>query len=405
MIKTTVHIAISCLLLPLPSLAEDWPGWRGPKHDGSTSELHLPLHWSETENVLWKVPIPGVAHSSPIVVGDKVFVTTCTTEDLSRRLLCVDRETGKQLWEKVVAVCPIEEMHRDNTPASATPVTNGEHVFTAFQVDGKIHVASYTIDGELAWERMAGNFESRHGFCTSLVLEGKKLFVSGLQDGPDAFFAALDKSTGDTIWSTPRKNKIRSFSCPFPCEVGGTKALLLSGANQTVAYAQDSGEVLWELEGPAEKTVSSIVACPKANMAYVCGGRDDGFLAVSLKRGDREPDVCWEASRGIPYMTSPLASKGHVHILSDEGVYRCYDAKTAELLKELRPVGPVRASMVANEDYIFITEKSGKTTVIKNDATWTVVAENEIGEEVNASLAVSNGDILIRGDKHLYLIR
>lgn len=386
--------------------AENWPGWRGPRHDGSIADSKLPLKWSSTENVLWKAPIAGIAHSSPIVWDDRIFVTTCTTDDLSRRLICLNRETGSQLWDKVVAVSPIEKMHRDNTPASATPVTDGSHVYTAFQVDQKIHVAAFTTDGILAWERMAGNFESRHGFCTSLVLDGNKLFVSGLQDGEDSFLSAVDKSTGDTIWKTARNEKIRSFSSPFPCLVGKSKALLLSGANQTVAYERDSGKVLWEVDGPAEKTVSSIVACPESNMAYVCGGRDNGFLALSLAATPtKSPEVCWEAKRGIPYMTSPLASKGIVHILSDEGVYRCYDGKSAKVLNELRPVGDVRASMIANDDYILVTEKNGKTTIIKNDPTWTVIAENEIGEEVNASLAVSNGDLLIRGDQHLYLIR
>lgn len=388
------------------ALAENWPGWRGPQHNGISSEKNLPLQWSASNNVLWKLPIPGVGHSSPIVWKNKIFVTSCTLEDEARRLYCVDRNSGAILWQKLVATSPIEKMHRDNTPASATPVCDGTAVFTAFQVDGQILISAYDLGGSPLWSRPAGNFESRHGFCTSLVLDGNRLLVSGLQDGPDAFVAAFNKQSGDLIWSTPRRDKVRSFSSPLLCKVDERKILLLSGANQTVAYDRQTGSVVWELDGPAEKTVSSIVTCPDSNLAFVCGGRNDGFLAVSLdKPKGSKPEVKWEAHKGIPYMTSPLASKNNLHILSDEGIYRCYETSTGKKLREFRPVGPVRASMVANEDYIFVTEKSGKTTVIKNDSTWTVVAENELDEEVLASAAISDGDFVLRGTNNLYLIR
>ena len=402
-------LALCFAVLGTVARAENWPTWRGPNHNGISSESNVPLTWSPKKNILWKTMIPGVGHSSPIVWEDKLFVTTCVVEDLSRRLLCIDRETGDIQWSKTVATSPIEQMHRDNTPASATPVTNGEHVFVTFQVDGQIQVSAYTFDGQHSWTTFPGDFQSRHGFCTSLVLENEKMFVSGLQDGPTAFVSALDPLTGETIWRTPRRDHVRSFSSPLPCTVDGQRAILLSGANQTVAYEQSTGKILWEAEGPAEKTVSSIVTCPDAKLAFVCGGRDDGFLALPIggqhSLGTPGPKSAWSLKRGLPYMTSPLASNGNLHIFSDDGIYRCYDSKNGKVLNELRPLGPVRASMVATSDHIYITEKSGKTTVIKNDSSWTVEAENEIGEEVFASAAISNGDFILRSENHLVLIR
>ncbi|MEM8736231.1 MAG: PQQ-binding-like beta-propeller repeat protein [Planctomycetota bacterium] len=400
---------LTCLLVFDSSClhAENWPCWRGPTHDGISTEQGVPLRWSPTENVLWKTPIVGIGHSSPVVWEDHLFVTSCITEELSRVLYCVERETGEIRWQRVVAKCPIEKMHRDNTPASATPATDGQHVFVAFQVNDEIQVTAYDFDGNLAWQVAPGSFESRHGFCTSLVLDEEKLFVSGLQDGPDAFVAALNKGSGETIWKVEREEKVRSFSSPFLCTVGETPALLLSGANQTIAYDRESGATLRMVPGPAAKTVSSIVRCPESNLAFVCGGRDNHFFALSLdsETVSSAGDYVWTSSKGIPYMTSPLVYNGNVHVLSDEGIYRCYRAVDGEVLKEKRPVGAVRASMVATEDHIFVTEKSGKTTVITNDSNWNVVAENELDEGVLASAAISNGDLIFRTTNHLVLIR
>ncbi|HBE68946.1 MAG TPA: serine/threonine protein kinase [Planctomycetaceae bacterium] len=387
------------------AVAEDWPCWRGPTANG-LSTGNPPVDWDEEKNVGWKVPIPGVGHSSPIVSGDRIFVTSCIAENEQRILMCLDRKSGRVVWQKVVAVCPLETMHRDNTPASSTPVTDGEQVFVTFAVEDKIQVVAYTFDGEKSWEVFPGTFESRHGYCTSLILDGDRLFVSGLQDGPDAFVAALDKTTGTTLWKTARRDKVRSFSSPLLCKVGAQEALLLSGANQTVAYDRTDGRVLWQIDGPAEKTVSSVVVCPHTNFAFVCGGRDKQFMAVSLDTGESEtPRIAWSSSRGIPYMTSPLTDGSLLHILSDEGVYRCYDCQTGKVLNALRPVGPVRASMVATKDHIFVTEKCGKTTVIKNNANWEVVSENDIGEEVLASAAIAGNEFIIRSTQHLFLIR
>ena len=405
--KFAIRIITCFLLLTLQVWAgENWPGWRGTHQDGKSGDATPPLSWDAETNVLWKTPVPGVGHSSPIVWEDLIFVTTCVESDQSRRLFCIDRETGSVKWQQVVATCPIEKMHRDNTPASATPTTDGKHVFVTFAVHGKIQVAAYDFSGSKIWEVYPGTFESRHGYCTSLVLSENRLFVSGLQDGPDAFVAALDKHTGETMWKVPRRDQIRSFSSPLLCKIGETPALLLSGANQTVAYEQESGNVLWQTEGPASKTVSSIVICPENKLAFVCGGRDNGFLAISLSASESPaPKIAWKASKGIPYMTSPFTDHGFLHILSDEGVYRCYENKTGKVVKELRPVGPVRASMVATDQYIYVTEKTGKTTVIENNSDWRVVSENDLAEEVMASAAIVGGDFILRTSNHLVLIR
>jgi outer membrane protein assembly factor BamB len=321
----------------------------------------------------------------------------------------IDRETGRIVWDRQIAVSPIEPMHRDNTAASATPATDGKNVYVVFVVDNSLQVQSVDFDGKVVWTKTVGGFAASHGFCTSLVLQADSIYLSGLQDGPDAFVARMKKDTGEVVWKVPRSKAIRSYSTPYLCNVRGTPAVLLSGAEQTIAYDRATGKTLWEIEGPGSKTVSSLVINSEDDMAYVCGGRDNQFFAIDLQNVNRasadSPQIVWSARKGIPYMTSPLLTLGRLHILSDEGVYSCFDPKTGELLLQRRVVGAVKASMVANQQYIYITESSGRTTVINNGSEWNVVSENDLGEPVVASPAISNGDLIIRGEQHLYLIR
>ena len=389
--------------------AENWPGWRGPTRDGHTTEHNLPVRWSETENVLWKIPVAGNGHSSPIVWDEAVFITTCYTDTQSRRLLKIDRDTGKVLWDREIAVSPIEEMHRDNSPASATPVTDGKLVYVVFLVNGGLEVSAIDFAGEKVWTKRVGTFEASHGFCSNLVLDGDRIFLSGLQDGPDAFVAALGKLSGEVVWKVPRTKRVRSYSTPLLCSIHNCPALLLSGAEQTVAYDRATGQTIWEIDGPGSKTVSSIVACEQCDLAFVCGGRDNQFFAICmnshLKTAPSPPTIAWKAIKGIPYMTSPLFSKGKLHILSDEGIYRCYDPASGRVLKEVRAVGSLQSSMIASEDYIYITETSGRTTVIKNDENWTVVAKNDLNDRVVSSLAASQGTLFVRTNDSLIALR
>lgn len=389
--------------------ADNWPCWRGPRGDGTTTENNLPIQWSSTEHVYWKTPIAGVGHSSPIVWNDAIFVTTCNLQSQTRRLIRVNRENGTVVWDRQISVAPIEEMHRDNTPASATPVTDGTNVYVVFAVHNSLLITAVDFHGEVVWSKAVGSFEASHGFCTSLVLDENKLFLSGLQDGPDAFVACLDKTSGDVLWKVPRTKQVRSYSTPCLCRIRGVDAILLSGAEQTIAYERSTGKTIWEIDGPGSKTVSSIVVCNDTDLAYVCGGRDNMFLAIDLQNKNQaspdSPKVVWTAKKGVPYMTSPLLTQGTLHVLSDEGVYSCYDPKSGKQLMQRRAVGPIRSSMIANDNYIYITEVSGKTTVIQNNAGWKVVAENELGERIVASPAVSNGEIIFRGEQHLFLIR
>jgi outer membrane protein assembly factor BamB len=256
-------IALACIVLFVVAAAraEEWPGWRGPRGDGTSDEKSLPLTWSKTENVCWKTPIPGKGHSSPIVWGDRVFVTTCLEDKGERMLICLDRREGKLLWQRVVLTAKLEQKHPLNSYASATPVTDGKHVWAAFLAYPDMQVACYDFDGKRVWMRSPGKLLSEHGFSNSPVLHKNLIILNGDQDAK-AYLVALDKETGEERWRVDRPNRIRSYCVPILIR-SKTKPdvtqLVLSGSKCITGYDADTGKLLWIIDGPAEQFVASLV--------------------------------------------------------------------------------------------------------------------------------------------------
>jgi outer membrane protein assembly factor BamB len=210
-------VSLALLLVAVPSLlAEDWPAWRGPRLDGTTNatEKDIPLTWSPTDNVRWKAEIPGRGYSSPIISGDRIFVTTCLETEGNRDLLSLDRKTGKILWQKTIVNAKLEQKHRENSFASATPCTDGKHVYVAFLSFPNMVVACYDFDGNKVWEKSPGKLLSVHGFCSSPILHKDLLILNGDQDAKNndrAYIVALDKKTGEERWRIDRPNRTRSY--------------------------------------------------------------------------------------------------------------------------------------------------------------------------------------------------
>ena len=409
-VKRLLIAASACVALSqtIDASAGDWTGWRGPHADGISPEASAATHWSNAINVLWRVETPGVGHSSPIVCGENVYLTACELETEQRLLLCYDRQSGEQRWRRVIATSPIEEMHRENTPASSTPVTDGKRVYVSFFANGDFLVAAVSPDGEPVWTKRLGEFVSRHGFHSCPIMHDGSLLVAGLQDSDDAFLAKLNAETGATLWHTITETPIRSFSPPHVSKSSGRAEVVLSGANCTSSYNYVSGELLWRVNGPAEKTVSSIVE--GNGRLFVAGGRDNQLLAIDRdKQG--EPEIAWVTSKGVPYVSSPILFGQVLHVLSDEGVYTQLDAESGDVIERKRLLRATSASPVIVDSRMYISDESGKTAVVTLDRTTgrrdssVPIQYNEIDEPVFATLAVSNGDLFLRGTTHLYCIR
>src|SRR5688572_32731646 len=267
--RAALAIVFVLLTAAATARAGDWPGWRGPNGDGRSEEANLPTHWSATENVHWKTPIPGGGHSSPVVVGDRVLVTTALESEQKRMLLCLNRLDGKTIWEREVLRAPLEQRHERNSYASATPATDGKHVWVSFLQRPTIQLICYDVDGNEVWRKSPGTFQSVHGFCSSPVLFDDLVILNCDQDAT-AWIVAYDKATGAERWRADRPNRTRSYCTPLAIDVGGAKQLVLSGSKSVVAYTPQTGEPIWNIDGPTEQLVASLVY--EQGMVFVTGG-------------------------------------------------------------------------------------------------------------------------------------
>lgn len=398
-LAVVVNLALSNSIL-----AENWPAWRGPRGDGSSLEKNVPVRWSGTENVLWKVPIPGKGHASPIVWADRIFVVTALPAQEQRLLLCLDSSNGKTLWQRVVLEAPLEKINKLNSYASSTPATDSEKVYVSFLDRDKMFIAAYDFDGKKVWDARPGEFSSMHGYCSSPVLWKDKVIVNGDHDGP-AYIVALDRATGKTIWKTARPNETRSYCTPIIRHIEGRNQLILSGSKCVASYDPDSGRGHWIIDGPTEQFVASLVY--NDELLFMTCGFPKHFIQAIRPDGQGNitaTHVVWQTDRDCSYVPSPIAFGPYFLVVSDSGVATCLDAKSGRSIWRERIGTRHSASLVSANGLVYFLSDKGIMTVVKPGPEFEVVARNELGEETNASPAISNGLMFLRGAEHLYCI-
>ncbi|MBI2946170.1 MAG: PQQ-binding-like beta-propeller repeat protein [Verrucomicrobia bacterium] len=385
--------------------AENWPVWRGPRGDGSSLETQVPTHWSAAQNIAWKAAIPGVGHASPIVWGDRVFVLSALLDQEDRVLLCLDRKTGRILWQQTVVHSPLERKHTLNSFASSTPATDGQLVYVAFLDRQEMLVAAYNFEGRQKWLVRPGEFNSMHGFCSSPVLFKDKVIVNGDHDG-DSYLVALSRATGQTLWKTPRENHTRSYGVPIIRELSGRTQMILSGDKCVASYDPSNGRRHWVIDGPTEQFVASIVYNERANLLFMTGGYPDHHILAIRPDGVgniTQTHVAWRTTRGVAYVPSPISIGDYFLIVSDQGFGSCFEAKTGKLFWQER-MGEHHASLVSANGLVYFLSDDGVTRVVKPGPEYQVIAQNEMGEKCFASPAISQGQIFLRGARHLYCI-
>jgi len=387
--------------------ASDWPGWRGPHSDGVSDETGIPVRWSQTENILWKVPIPGRGYSSPIVWGDRIFLTTCEEKKLERLLLCLDRRDGKTLWQQVVLKAPLERINNLNSYASSTPATDGKFVWVPFQDRDTMFVACYDFEGKLVWSQRPGKFTAQHGFCSSPTLYKDLVILNGDQDGP-AYIVALDKMTGAERWRADRPNKVRSYVPPVVFDAAGKKQLILSGSKCVASYDPDTGKQIWIVDGPTEQFVASLVQTD--GVFFLTGGFPELHLLGIRPDGEgnvTKSHVIWHERKNqktVSYVPSPIAYDNWFFLVSDGGTASCLEAKTGQYVWSERLGRHHSASVVLADALIYFLDDDGQTFVVKAAPKLEVVSKNPLGETCFASPAISRGRLYIRSTKHLYCI-
>jgi outer membrane protein assembly factor BamB len=384
----------------------DWPGWRGPRGDGVADDGPYPLRWGPSENIRWKAEIPGRGHSSPVVCGDRVFLTSCREAEKRRILLCLDRRDGRTLWERTVLTAPPEPKHEFNSYASSTPATDGRHVWVTFLDVPHVRVACYDLDGNRIWMTSPGEFHSIHGFCASPVLFEDLVIVNCDQDDHPAYIVALEKATGKERWRADRPNRIRSYCTPLLIEAAGKPQLVLSGSKSVASYDPRSGKQWWVIDGPTEQFVASLVyadgvLCLTGGFPehHILGIRPDGEGNVTNSA------VLWHEHKHVAYVPSPIAVGKNFFLMSDEGIASCRDVRTGKLHWSERLGKRHHSSPVAANGYLYFTAEDGVTSVVKASERFERVARNSLGEDCTSSPALSNGEIFLRGVKHLYCIK
>ena len=415
-------LLVACLVST--SHGENWPGWRGPSGDGHSPETNIPTSWdgSTGKNVAWKVKVPGEGHSSPIVWGDRVFLTSCQPDTLQRLLICLDRDSGDMLWKRVVLEARLESKHALNSYASGTPATDGEQIYVSFlevgtrQIPapnvgserliypGRIVVAAYDFDGEQNWVVRPGDFISAHGFASNPVLYKDLVIVNGDHDG-ESYLVALHRYSGDEVWRTPRRHKTRSYTTPLIRKIDGQDQLVLSGSKCIASFNPNTGKLNWHVEGPTEQFVASMVF--DGNRFFAVGGYPTHHVMAIQPDGKGDvtgSHVVWHKKNVRCYVPSPVVIGKHLMVADDRGTANAFDTETGERHWQARLGKHFSGSLVAGAGLAYFTADDGITKIVRPAEQPQFVAENRLGEYVYSSPAISNGQFFIRAETHLYCI-
>ena len=420
------------LILGALTLVDNWPQWRGPRGQGVSEEKNLPLEWSPTKNIKWKTAIPGRGHSSPIVWGNKLFLTTAIEGPVvpgaaavkhvingqtvkfpdtggaershTLKLICVDVETGKIVWERTAYEGRVfDDRQNANSYASSTPATDGRYIYAYFGSEG---LYCYDFEGNQVWKvKMSGVAKMGYGEGTSpVIFENLLILQVDTEMGEASYIAAFDRTNGKEVWKTARKNRA-SWSTPVLVRGSkGVSELIASGAESVVSYDPATGKELWQTEGVVSHAIPTPLAADDTVFVYAGSHDKRGY---ALRVGENSKQILWRHDKGTAYVASGIMYEGSVYLITDGGTMTALDAKSGQLKYEGgRPPAPsiFFASPVAFDGKILITSQDGDTYVIAAGPKHEIVRSNSVGEPVYASPAISGGRIFIRGDRNLYCI-
>ncbi len=416
----------------------NWPQWRGPDGQGISEEKGLPDEWSATKNVRWKSPIEGLGHSSPIVWGKKIFLTTALDGEVipgrpagvthkmadgsdfvhpdavganlkhTFKVICIDRKSGKILWERVAYEGPVyDSRHRKASFASSTPATDGKYVYAFFGSEG---LYAYDYNGKLIWKQQ--NFgklgTASVGYGVSPVLYQNLVIMQCDDSGMNSFMVAFDKKTGKEVWRTARKVDL-TWTTPVLVHTAKGVELVTAAIEFIIAYDPLTGKELWRHKGLESNAVPTPVV---SNDLVVLTSGAPNKIALAIRAGGTgdvtgTSQLVWTYKKGTAYVPSPILYGDYVYLTTDRGLVTCLDAKTGKVEYEGARV-PVpatfSASLVAYEGKILMTSEDGETFVLKAGPKHEIIRTNSLGEPVYASPAIADGGIYIRGEKNLFAI-
>lgn len=406
---------VSCLLTTVAT-AEDWPRFRGPSGFGISPETDLPLHWSAEENVVWQLDIPPWGNSSPVVIGDRIYVTT-QTDDTALHVLAVDRIAGKLLWQQTVGKgkLPAHGLHNMATP---TVVADSEHVWALF---GTGHLACLDRDGQEVWKKNMqdeyGPYKIKWGMGSSLVLRQGLVYVVCMHTGP-SYVVALDGKTGKEVWKSERDFHANnegndSYSTPFIVGQGDDAQLVVSGAEWLNAYNPLNGKEIWrcgglEVDHHAGRSISGPTYSDGIFVAVASGYQSRGHT-MAVRAGGQgditDTNSMWVHRSKSPDCSTPVCYRGYVYMNNDQGIATCLDLKTGEVQWQKRLLsGDSKVSPVAADGKVYFFSNNTECKVVKAGPEGEVVAENRLEGNMMATPAISDGKLYFRTRDKLYAI-
>jgi outer membrane protein assembly factor BamB len=401
------------VLLTSSALAGQWPEFRGPGGQGHSADKGLPLEWSESRNVVWKTAVAGSGWSSPVVSGERVWITTALVKQeggrprgVSLRALAFDAASGREVVNvEVFNVDRPEALNAKNSYASPTPIVEGERVYVHFGAQG---TAALTLSGEIVWKTRL-EYQSQHGNGGSPVLYRDLLIVNcDGNGGPgDAFVAALDTATGKIRWKTRRRDPAdQAYTTPLVVRVGDRDQLISVGAYRATSYEPATGKEIWRVS--YESGFSNV---PRPVYGHGLVFITTGFMQPALLavRPDGTGDVtathvAWTLRRGVPYTPSPILVGEELYYVNDTGIASCVDARTGTVRWHQRLGGNHSASPIYADGRLYFVSEEGIATVIAPETTFRRLATNQLDGAILASLAVADGAFFVRTDTHLYRI-
>jgi len=416
------RLVLGALLVAATAVdAVDWPQFRGPLGTGHIpGGQALPVEWSETKNIDWKVELPGRAWSSPVVLGDKIWLTTADVKGNKLTGLCVDADSGKIIFEKqLFAIAEPQFAHKFNTYASPTPIVEGDRVYLTWGSPGTACLDA--VSRKVLWNRDDFVCDHFRGSGSSPIIHGNLLILTF--DGADhQYVAALDKRTGKTVWRTDRSvdfqdlgadgkpfrdgDMRKGYSTPLVIEHDGVTQLISIGAMACYAYEPETGKELWRITERAQHSASTRPVYGHGLLFYPTGFAKGQLLAVDpgAKGESAETHIKWRLKRSVSNKPSVLLIGDHVYMIADGGIASCVEAKTGEVVWSERVGGNYSASPVTDGERIFFFSEEGKTTAIKAKPEYKVLATSQLDGGFMASPAVHGAGWILRTKTHLYRI-
>ena len=369
----------------------DWPWWRGPRRDGSAEPgQQIPLHWSESENVAWKSPIPGHGHSSPILVGPRIFLTTSDPASGAQSVLCLDRDSGATRWQTVVHRAGAMVKNVKSSGASSSAACDGQRVFVNFPNDGAVYTTALDLEGRQLWQTKISDYVIHQGYGSSPALY-QGLVIASADNKAGGALAALDARSGDVVWRRERP-ATPNYPSPIIQHVAGRDQLLLTGCDHVSSFDPLTGQTLWEIEGATTECVTSTVAV--GDLVISSGGFPRNHMAAI--RADGSGEVAWQHDTRL-YVPSPLVRDGYLYGVLDAGIAVCWNGASGEEIWKKRLGGNFTASPVLIGELILATNEDGESFIFEATPNgFQQRGSGDLGDQVFATPTVCGDRIYMR---------